>query len=192
MLGSDDHTIARAARGAALGALAGSLFNSPGTGAVVGGLLGLGGGVAHVRDAQPSDVTGSCVILFYATWCPACTNFRSAVLPRIPEELAQRGRSDLPVLQINIDHRPGLNITGERIQRIPTIVFIDSAKKPRVYKGAMTAAAIADFAASAEALVPMSLEGGAVAAPPRRRKSPRRKSPRRKSPRRKSPRHRRA
>jgi hypothetical protein len=151
----NDAAVARAARGAALGALAGSLFNRPGTGAVVGGLLGLAGGA--VREATPADVKGSCVILFYAPWCPACTRFRTNESPLVPAELAKRGRHDLPVLQIDIAHRPGLDITGKIIRSIPTVVFIDSAKRPHVFEGVMRAGAIADFATSSEAIV---LHGG--------------------------------
>lgn len=157
---NNDSAVARAARGAALGALAGSLFNRPGTGAVVGGLLGFGGG-GPVREAAPADVRGSCVILFYAPWCPACTRFRTNVFPHVPAALAARGRSDLPVLQIDIKHQPGLDITGRVIRSIPTVVFIDAAKRPHVFEGAMTAAAIADFATSSEAIV---LHAGAAAA----------------------------
>ena len=196
---NNDSAVARAARGAALGALAGSLFNRPGTGAVVGGLLGFGGGSA-VREAVPSDVHGSCVILFYAPWCPACTRFRSNVFPHVPAELAKRGRSDLPVLQIDIKHNPGLDITGKVIRSIPTVVFIDAAKRPHVFEGPMTASAIVDFATSSEAIVlhagaSMALGGGSTSAPksPKSRTSPsrhRKGSARRRSPRLQSPRKR--
>ena len=101
----------------ATGALVGSLFNRPGTGAAIGALTALGGG-------------GKILTYYYADWCPYCVNFKPE-WKKLSKMLKEQGWT---VKEFNIDSG-GEKMERAGVKSIPAVVYEIGDKQPVVIKG---------------------------------------------------------
>jgi thiol-disulfide isomerase/thioredoxin len=140
----------------ATGALVGSVFNRPGTGAAIGALTALGGGEVDtkkllVRTAGGALIgslfnrpgTGAAIgaltalggggkvlTYYYADWCPYCVNFKPE-WKKLSKMMKEQGWT---VKEWNIDSGRE-KMEGAGVNSIPAVVYEIGDKAPVVIKG---------------------------------------------------------
>ena len=124
--------LGKVVRNAAIGALVGSIFNRPGTGAGIGALTALGGGKSKT------------ITLYYATWCGHCRNFKPE-WEKLKHDMRAKGWK---IEEWDIDHKGSKIFGGAEIKSVPCVSFTGGDGVPILYKGNMSASNISESASN--------------------------------------------
>ena len=136
--------VGKVVRNAAIGALVGSLFNRPGTGAGIGALTALGGGKMKT------------ITLYYATWCGHCRNFKPE-WEKLKHEMHAKGWK---IEEWDIDRKGSKIRGGAEIKSVPCVSFTGGDGVPILYKGNMSASNISESASNIVGGSTPAVEGG--------------------------------